>query len=840
MRLSKAFKPSRRFRNVAASLGLVPPVLYLTAIGGLPFISVFDYPGRIHLHWVAGVVFGAWLIWKWFIRRDLAHTSIDLPILVFLITVGLSTLASTDRRLSTERCLALLAYALVFYLLLDVRSSPSTWNALLNAVIAVAGIICALGVVQIVWWYRDVVSPLREITSQTDAHGASLPRLSPLGNPNILAAYLVLVLPLGAQRCLAARRTSVRVLLGLLVCCEVVVFLLTRSRGGLLGLAAVSVAGGWLWLVRWTPGHRRRIPWAVLVLVLLLAAGGFAVFSARGLSLATESMRVRFETWRAAVLTLRDYALLGSGPGTFGARLLHYREPTHSVEIHSHAHSLYLTVGAEMGVAGLLAGLWVFVALARASLRHLRPVRVSSLAIACLVGLVGWAVHNAVDSFLDIPAIVLHVVLLAAGALPPAMIDEVRVLAVPRRLFAATLLVLLVGAGAMSVNWGFAAFHAARTAAFARDWDETRRWLDTAVARDPLNWFYGRERAFAYGHLACRDSAFLSAAVQMYGTSLEAFDDWALDHANLSVLLWRAGDPDGAIREMQRAFELEPQRALYACTLGRYLEDAARLDEAVQSYAVCVAQSPSWLQSSFWHETPWRARVLPRVVEQAERQLASPSESLMPARLQLYAGNCERAFEHVCSYSQQRSQDAPAQVERARILVCLGDLEDARAVLDRVIEQSPENGLAWLLRGQINLEQDDREEAAWDLVRSAELDPGPEVSYWLGQLAEAEGRSAQAIGHYQDALVEATVPHVTQFGPWVAHRLPLPTEQLPCLTPLRPHDAFAGPGLALGRLLAEEGRCEEATEVYRLVLLQEPGLAEAREELEQIPCAGGR
>ena len=54
-----------------------------------------------------------------------------------------------------------------------------------------------------------------------------------------------------------------------------------------------------------------------------------------------------------------------------------------------------------------------------------------------------------------------------------------------------------------------------------------------------------------------------------------------------------------------------------------------------------------------------------------------------------------------------------------------------------------------------------------------------------------------------------------------------------------PTRSVRGSGIGAGRLLAEEGRCEEATEVYRLVLLQEPGLAEAREELEQIPCAGG-
>jgi hypothetical protein len=56
--------------------------------------------------------------------------------------------------------------------------------------------------------------------------------------------------------------------------------------------------------------------------------------------------------WRAAMHDVRDHPFLGSGPGTFGAAWLHYRDVPHMAV---DAHNLYLQTLAELGPLGLLA-----------------------------------------------------------------------------------------------------------------------------------------------------------------------------------------------------------------------------------------------------------------------------------------------------------------------------------------------------------------------------------------------------------------------------------------------------------------------------------------------------
>lgn len=830
----RALKLSSRFYTAAVSLLLVPLVLYFTVIGGSPFLGVYQYPGRVRFQCLAGAVLVIWLIWKWAACRDLLHTSLDGPIIVLLIVFALSTLFSTDPRLSLERSLAALAYALAFYLLLDLKRYPRIWTGLVNAVLMVAGVVCILGFLQLGWWYRDLPSVAKERIWHAGGPGVPLPRLSALGSSNGLAAYLLLTVPLGLRGWIAAKSSWARILLGGGLLASALVFFLTRSRGGIVGLIAALVVGLWLSRGGQVPGRLRGRRVVVLLLILALGAGSAVVLAQRGLDLAGGTVQVRYESWRAAVLTLRDHPFLGSGPGTFGAELLHYRDPHRLSEIHSHAHSMYLTLAAETGVSGLGALIWLIAVFAVTLCGRLRSLSRFALPAACVTGLAGWAAHSFVDSFLDRPGIMLHVLFLTAGALPHQGVRGRT--SRSRQLVAVTLLPAIIVVASAWINWGFAAYHGARVAAIDGSWEEVRRWLDTAVARDPHNLFYGRQRAFAYGYLACSDSVYLSAALKMTEGSLQDFEDSALDHANIAALRWRAGDLEAAIREMRRAHELRPDRALYVCTQGRYLEAAGRPDEAIHSYASCIAQEPELLESRFWDATSWRAGGLPRIVRRAEQELGARADFVARARLRFYAGDLREALEDIRLYRQIRPDAVDACVEEARILDALGREEEALQLLERTLEQAPGSGSAWLVRGVIQLEQENWRQASAALETSAELKPGPAVFYRLGQLAEAQGDSAAAIENYRRALAEATRPHITQFAPWVAHRFPLPTERLPCLTPLRPYDAFAAPALALGRLLEMEGRCDEAAEVYQRILLQEPYLSQARGRLEQLPC----
>ncbi len=644
--MRRALRFSPRFHAILLPVLLILPVAYFTALYSVPIYGVYYYPERVRSHWVLAALAVAWLGWKAFRKQEVPHTSLDLPVAAILVAVGLSTLTSTDPRISAEGGLGTFAYGLSFYFLLDLVRHPRLRTSLVDAVLLVTVMVCGLALLQVWTWYQGLPAPLRSALWRSLGRALPLPRLSMLENPNILAAYLVLTLPLGAYRWGRLRSRLARLLVGVGLLAGVVVLLLARSRGGVLGLGAAVLFG--LWLTHRRSPVRQRIAF-LLVFLLVVIAGGM-VLAQRGLRLTEGSGLVRLESWRVALLVLRDHPLLGSGPATFGRQLLRYRDPTRLQEVHAHAHNMVLTFGAETGLVGLLAAAWLAVAFVGALRRRSSPASGFTLNRACLAGLAGWAVHSLVDSFLDKPTILLHALLLAALLLVQREAVSFR-RNLPRLVAIALLAALLLGAAAW-IDWGHGAFYVARTAARMGDWEKAARWLDEAVERDPQHWFYRRERAFAYGVLACADPQRLSQAIAAYEAHLQNVEEWAPDHVNLAVLRAQAGDAVGAVWAMGRARELAPGQPLYGCLLGRYeeaalLADAALRYDPLSAYADCLARSPELLSSSFWAETPWRVEHRLQIVRRAEEIVASEGNVTAWAALRAAAGDPELSLIHI-------------------------------------------------------------------------------------------------------------------------------------------------------------------------------------------------
>jgi len=829
MRRKTRYSP--QFVTTATTLLLSLPVVYFTTFYCAPIHGPYSYPERVRVHWIVAAIAVAWLVWKWIRGRSLAHTPLDGPLAALVIALGVSALGSTDRRTSAEAFFGALSCGLTFYFLLDLGRSKRMRTALVDAVLLVALLACIVGLYRLCTWYIDLPPALRSAFWHSVGREVSPPRLSVLSNPNIMAAYLVLLLPLGVYRWSRFRSRLRRRLGSLALSLAVLILLLTRSRGGAIGLGAVALTG--LWMMRHRVSARQRV--ALLGAFLALALGIGLVLAQRGVTLTQGSGEVRLESWRVALVVLREHPLLGSGPGTFGAQLLHYRNPLRLQEIHAHAHNMYLTLGAETGAVGLLAAAWMALAFVGALRRRPNPAPGFTLDRAGIVGLVGWAAHSLVDSFLDKPMVPLYALFLATLVLLERGAVSFR--RAPRRLMVVTVLCVIVAGATVWVNQGHAALHAARVAASEGDWQGAAQWLDRAVALDPDNWFYRQGRAFTYGVLACEDPQELPGAIAGYEAYLRRFDDWAPDHANLAALRHEAGQPTHAVRAINRARQLEPDRPMYDCLLGRYMEAAGRTEEALDAYATCLARSPQWASSPFWEETPWRASARSRILARALEIAAEEGDLVVQASLRAAAGYTDQALVDLKAHLATHPNDVTAQIEAARILAWSGRRDEALRWLDKVLARAPTNGGAWMIRGWIDLEEGATEQAVEDLTTAAALRAGADLYYLLGRLAEAQGDAETAILYYEAAIEQTMHPLISDFAPWVAHRLPLPAEWLPCLRPPHPYEDFAAPVLALGRLLEEQGRCAQAADLYRLALEQEPGLSAVEQRLRQPNCS---
>ncbi|QQL44473.1 O-antigen ligase family protein [Sulfuriroseicoccus oceanibius] len=241
------------------------------------------------------------------------------------------------------------------------------------------------------------------------------------GNPNSLAALMLLLIPAPLYLALDTRRgLTVRVLGGAQVLAFFWCHVLTVSRGGVLAILPMLVLGGFLFCSGW----KRRVGVAALLLVVYgLVFFGQSTMNERVGGRFAGMMEAKGESSRqllypAAWKLFLNEPIAGNGVGSFPV-LWDELVPVNNAREAKYAHSDYLQTLADEGVIGFvllygpLFGLLVF-----GLIRVMRERDDFSgarmwLAIA-VVGLCGFAAHNAVDFLMKIPSLLfLQFVMLA-------------------------------------------------------------------------------------------------------------------------------------------------------------------------------------------------------------------------------------------------------------------------------------------------------------------------------------------------------------------------------------------------------------------------------------------
>jgi putative inorganic carbon (hco3(-)) transporter len=246
-----------------------------------------------------------------------------------------------------------------------------------------------------------VLSAMYGIVVPVAATSADAGRLAgSVGDPNDQASVLVAAIPLAFGLAGIARRSPGLRLLALLgVVLSLVGVFNTLSRGGLVSLGCVMVAGV-IFGGRW-----RR--WAVLLLVVG-SLGTLAYFTL--IAPASSTARItssdtsgRSDLWRIAERMFEAHPITGIGSGNFQNTEIHYigtPGAIHSaglIVVSPHvAHNIYLQLAAELGIVGLLLFMGIvlasFVAAERAAsmAKALGDQDLELLARSLLLSLVGF------------------------------------------------------------------------------------------------------------------------------------------------------------------------------------------------------------------------------------------------------------------------------------------------------------------------------------------------------------------------------------------------------------------------------------------------------------------
>ena len=387
-------------------LELLAGCLLIVLLGGLPLLT---RSGLALLLLSSGLL---WLLWS----LATPTAPIDKITTWLLIILGLAVLATGVSPVpiaATKGLLKLLSYlgvyALIHKLLIHHKH---WWNRLL------AGLLCG-GLVSSVLALRQLYASTEELASWADPNSMSAGTIriyGPLGNPNLLAGYLLPLLPFAAIALLRWKGFGCLLFAAVTLVLTTVAIVLTYSRGGWLGLIAGLAVVVLLLLVRstqsWPLIWRRLLPLAVLligVVVLVVAATQLEPIRTRIGSLVAgrgdSSNNFRINVWFAAAEIVRDHPWLGIGPGNAAFNSIYplYQQPKFNA---LSAYSVPLEILVEMGIPGLIACVGLLNAAVRKGLASLHLDRPEALAgIACLAAISGMLVQGITDTIFFRPEV---------------------------------------------------------------------------------------------------------------------------------------------------------------------------------------------------------------------------------------------------------------------------------------------------------------------------------------------------------------------------------------------------------------------------------------------------
>jgi putative inorganic carbon (HCO3(-)) transporter len=355
-------------------------------------------------------------------RSLFTWTPHDLPILLLVLLTLFSGLVLTvDPSLSLPKVYGVVLSVLVYYEVAYGVRLKENLNRWLIALSALGIGVAALGLLGTDWFSAKFLN-LTKVYAFIPRTIADVPRSIRGGfHPNGVAGTLIFLIPVYAVQLITALKVSSRrrsrkgvlifSLTFLALVSTVITFLLTQSRGALLGLAIASVALFFAWKRCWILSLASLVGLLLLAGVLLVRfptlLGTFDVAQAERKILS--SYEFRLTVWHAALQVLQAFPLTGVGIGTFDLIVRHlfphlYPLSPYNLSITiTHVHNELLQVAIDLGIPGFVAYVALLAAFARTAWRAYTwtpDERIKRLILGLGAGMLAHQIFGLTDAFL--------------------------------------------------------------------------------------------------------------------------------------------------------------------------------------------------------------------------------------------------------------------------------------------------------------------------------------------------------------------------------------------------------------------------------------------------------
>jgi tetratricopeptide (TPR) repeat protein/O-antigen ligase len=835
----------QRRPHLARELAVTLVLVYFTLVGGaIP--STSNFPAVMVSHLITMAMLIGWTVQRFLRRLWLPRTPLDLPLLVFYVLNVISTSVSAEPRLSLESLLHLTLFILAYYFVVDLLTSGWPVSRLVQTMLTVGSVVIAvelveLGLLLALWHQLFGQLPLLLALE-------NLRQRVIMGPVNVLAWYMVILMPLAIARILMSDTRKARVIMGAWAIGNLLIFTSTLSRSGFMAMAVALAAFAVLALLaRFGLPHKPLVPYlrrpAVTagILLVISAAVILSTFTMWLVPARVGTISVRLELWKAAAEIIANRPAFGGGPGTFGYLFHQVKDfdPFATDLFHSHAHNGYLNVAAETGLPSLLAGGWLITVLVKTGWRGMDSGRPPAalgdtswssaqlLTSACLAVIAGLLVTMAFDVLWGSPLITLHAILLAAIIVAP--------FSQPRRLAPGPvrwLTLLAVAVLASSLIWIDSAHFFQYRAIEGIDDDNVPagiQALQRAISIDPYLALYRFQLGVAQGYLSLEehDIKVLGQAIAAFEAEISQGGDTAINNANLAWLEWRVGDPEGALNHMGRAVTLAPGRAYYQWGLGFLLEDIGDSKAATGAYVKAMEIEPALIDSGFWQASVYRRSI------KADLLASGEVPPLTLATMAYFAGDYPEAIQLLDSVPQSAS----SYCLRGRTETEQGNYSAALEHLNAALEMAITNPTAYLARGELYLRMGEDSKAEHDL-RIARFLGVEQAEIMLGEVAYHAGDIDHAIALYRRGIPGCHTLEPPYYAPLVYHRSNLVADFWPDSIVCAPYDSLVPEYLHAASAYREAGESEQADDLcHWLTSFYDPASLGQLDQANDMPRA---
>lgn len=394
------YLPDKKF--IVGALGLIGVsfVFYDLFIGivvgvfVLPFLP--DILGLLYMYFLLGVFLFNQIFRN---KTELTHNKMDIPVVLYLVIILYSTITSINP-MGSLRDLALHIGGLSFlFVMVNSIDNKEKLNRIVTFLVFTATLISLIG------FYQYIVGvELDAAWVDVENNPNIRTRIySVFYNPNILAEYLVMIIPISVALFWYTKNLSKKIIFLITSLIMSLALVLTLSRGGWLGFAFSAFV--FILLIE------KRLLLSIFPVVI----GGIYLLPQtiinRILSignLSDSSNAYRFKIWEITKQVIKDNWTAGVGFGhlpfkqTFESYIR--TMPTY------HAHNTYLQVAAEIGIPGLIAFLFLLFVTFKYGIMYIKKTEdryLKILGAGVISGLAGVLLHGAVENVLYIPRIII-------------------------------------------------------------------------------------------------------------------------------------------------------------------------------------------------------------------------------------------------------------------------------------------------------------------------------------------------------------------------------------------------------------------------------------------------